>query len=419
MTLKPFIVLGLLALLITVSSACGGSGEAPISNEATIEVPISPTEVPSSNEVSIETPIANEVSIYEELLGLIPDTEQTRSELFINDYELAREVLDIPLPEPEADEEAVLEYSLALYSPDEGNVATSVVLGPFISGYSKYGTYSLGMRTYLGFDFRNVDQSIWAAQPPGQLEVVRGRFDPQATADALEACTECPPPLRAEHRGIPYYSWGEDSELDLTRRFEPPAFDHLGRVGRIAVQDNYVFRTVETSGMEAIIDASYVEIPSLADVEEYALLAEGAAEIHLYSLFLSDQTQSGVRGFVPAEAPDQLPALTEYLKNSPSMALLLRPYTALALGDGKDDNGVFVAIILVHADKEAARENVVLLGRRVKEVESIQAKVLWEELIGSVEVRADRRLLLAKLYTDSPLFSMNVYETRDNLFVHE
>ena len=51
-----------------------------------------------SNDASIETPIANEVSIYEELLGLIPDTPENRFGLYISDYALARQVFDVFCP---------------------------------------------------------------------------------------------------------------------------------------------------------------------------------------------------------------------------------------------------------------------------------------------------------------------------------
>ena len=162
MTVKHIVIIGFLALLTVVSGACGGSGEEPISNDA-----------------SIETPIANEVSIYEELLGLIPDTPENRFGLYISDYALARQVFDVFLPGPEADEALLLEYvrDLGITGESERAKATGVFAGPFISGLSEYYAKTLGMAKYLGFDNRNVDQSIFTGRL-GSPEVARGRFDP-------------------------------------------------------------------------------------------------------------------------------------------------------------------------------------------------------------------------------------------------
>ncbi len=131
---------------------------------------------------------------------------------------------------------------------------------------------------YLAFDVRNMDQTIVAGPPSSQLDVVRGRFNPQAADKALSACSECPALSREEHKGIPYYSWGEDYAVDTDMIFAPPAFESLGRGGRIAVLDEYVFRTLGTSEMKALIDTSLDQYPSLADVEELAFWLSGCPD---------------------------------------------------------------------------------------------------------------------------------------------
>ena len=123
------------------------------------------------------------------------------------------------------------------------------------------------------------------------VDVLRGRFDPQATDVTLETCSECPAPSIEGHRGIPYYSWGEDYATNLERRHSPPAFDEVGRGGRIAVLDEYVIRTLGTSEMKAVIDAHLEEAPSLADVEEFQLLARGMSQLVVYTMFLIDEVE--------------------------------------------------------------------------------------------------------------------------------
>ena len=254
-----YVIPGLLALLATIAVACGE-----------LEPTAAPTPTPEPA-----------LSTYEELLELIPNRSGTRSYVLMNDHSLIRELFDIPLPGPSADEDTLGEYIIAM----SGSSVTFEQrfprpgLGTFIGGFVESALRLLGRHQYLAFDVRNIDQSITAGVPPGQLEVVGGRFDPEATDKALKACSECEAPLHEEHRGVPFYSWGEDFVVDVKRRFAPPAFDQLGRGGRIAVQDRYVFYTVETPGMKDLIEASVGRRRSLADVEEFAILAKEMSDL--------------------------------------------------------------------------------------------------------------------------------------------
>ena len=57
------------------------------------------------------------------------------------------------------------------------------------------------------------------------------------------------------------------------------------------MQDGYVFRAVWTDGVRDMIDASQSKRPSLADREEFRLLAKGMSELGAYAMFFTDQTQ--------------------------------------------------------------------------------------------------------------------------------
>ena len=169
-------------------------------------------------------------------------------------------------------------------------VSPRITPGPFISGFTEFAFFQFDRPRYLAFDIREVDQSVEAELPPGVLEVARGRFDPAATDRAPKACSECPAADLQELQGVTFYSWGEDLQGNLESRFLPPAFDRLGRGGRIAVMDRYVFRTVETPGMNSLIDASSGTRRSLADFEEFRLLAQGMTTLDAYSFLLTDTT---------------------------------------------------------------------------------------------------------------------------------
>ena len=365
-----------------------------------------------------------EPTVYEELLGIIPDTEETRSFVLINDYALAREQFDISLPGPEVGVRAVVAYVYYVYG--RGAVEyPRLGLASFISGYGPYAKITNPMfRQHFAFDARNVGQSVLAGEPPREFEVVRGSFAPKVTEETLKACAGCQAPLRGEHRSVSFYSWGGDLEGSQEMAFALPAFDQDGRGGRIVVQDEYVFRTTVTSDLEALIDASLGQRRSLADVEEFRLLAKGASELSAYSVLFSDQTQGAIET-VQALA---IGSLTEEDWNTINRAfeqsLLLRPYQAFATGVGRESieqplSEQYMVLVLVHADGASAEENTGLLRQRILETTSLLTGQPRTELVSRMEIRAEGRVLLAKLYGGIVAQWFDWVRYRDPLLVHE
>ena len=300
-------------------------------------------------------------------------------------------------------------------------------LPSFISGYPSVFSYPqpiIAVRPrYLGFDVRNVDQSVLAGLEPVAFEVVRGRFDPRATDEALRECSECPPALRDQHRGHSFYSWGEDFVGDSTKFRGPPAYDFKGRGGRIAVEDNYVFRTVWTEGMKALIDASQGQFATLADVEEFRLLAKGMADLEAYATVLSDLTPGfgNILTWIFGDTGQQklTPAEIEAVTVDVSMTPLLRPYVSFASGQGKDERGPYMALTLVHSDATSAEENVALLRRRIEETRSIWRGDLWIDMVDSMEITAEGRVLSAKLWGRISVNWYTWFDEREPLLMHE
>ena len=338
---------------------------------------------------------SSEGSVLLDLLGIIPDTPETRQMVVVNDYARIREVLNIQLPGPDANQDALEQYLLDISEKSNYGLAPS----PFISGHDQYGLFNLDQPRYLAFDIREVDQTVQVGQPPSVLEVVGGRFDPDATDRALKDCAACPAPDRQEQAGIKFYSWGEDLQLDISKQFSPPAFDQMGRGGRIAVLDDYVFRTVETPGMSALIDASRGNLPSLADAEEFRLLAQGMSKLAAYSILLSDMTQDIGKNpeswFSGNETQEDRLRLVALRKDFP----ILRTYQAFGTGIGRDEAGPYMAVVLVHADERSATKNADLLRARFLEAPPLPSWVLepFAGIVDAVETETDGRLLLAKV----------------------
>ena len=351
-----------------------------------------------------------------ELLKVIPDNAQTRGWVHVNDYQRFRETFNLELPGPEAGDEALMDYLLR-------PVDMPQFYGTFISGYGQTAPQALERRRYLGFDLRNVHRSAEAGLAPGVLEVVQGDFDPGVTARALAACTECEAPEETERHGIKFYSWGEDLRADLDKILAPPSYDRLGRGGRIAVLEDYVFRTVETRSMRRLIDASLGRRDSLADEDEFRLLAAGLDELNTYSGFLSDKTQSLdeyltylLDGFGGTFTQREAAQLGAKMEEEP----MLRPYDAFATGAGRDDRGQYMAVVLVHSSERAARRNVDLLRRRIEEVQSQFTNEPWRDFFEEMEIRTDGAVLLGKLWGErTRSLWLRFILQRDPLLLHE
>jgi hypothetical protein len=323
------------------------------------------------------------VSPLEAMLRAIPDAPEHRRDLTLNDVERLARIIGAQPPTGSADEAAVLDYIRALF--DAG-----MVTGPFISGLDEFAREGVSRREYLAFGVGDIRQTALAGVPPSRTELIRGQFDPSATEAALAACAECPPPSRESHQGVQFYAWGEDYRQSIRDRFKPPAFDALGRGGRIAVQSEQIYRTLSTEDMQAAIETSLGLRPSLADVESHRLLVAGLAGLGVYSLFLTGDTSSQFKRPRTGATDDPFERATD-----PS--LLLRPYEAVALGTGRDDAGQYLTVGLFHTTPELAAENVEILPRRVDQVPSLRTGQPWSVLFGEVEARAEGAVLVARI----------------------
>ena len=155
--------------------------------------------------------------------------------------------------------------------------------------------------------------------------------------------------------------------------------------------------------MLQLISTSQGQIPSLTDVQEFRLLARAMSDLGAHSVILTDQTQGleatlGILAELLGEFSTQenIDNIRQSLEQSP----LLHPYQALASGAGRGVSGAYLALALVHADAETAEDNVDLLRRRIKETSSVVTLQPWRDRIDSMEIRAEGRVLLARLYGD-------------------
>jgi hypothetical protein len=250
-------------------------------------------------------------------------------------------------------------------------------------------------RMSMGFGVGDVEQ--WArpiAPPPRDVGVIRGAFDPEEAARLLAACDECPQAEVATHLGTTYWRWGGDFEISLENRLTPPAYDRLGRGGRIAVLEHAVVYAIWDAGIEAVL-AAQAGVGSLADDERLRLAAEHLDRRATVSAFLTDWTQSTERAeeFVGMwrDVPE-LRAVAEAWVPEPGEAIL-EPYTAMGWGRGHDDDGPYTLVVLVHETAELAQANVPLTERRLAHFE-VGSDGVFARAPESVEVAVDGVVVL-------------------------
>ena len=313
-------------------------------------------------------------------MGRVPDSAENRQWVLITDYAAAREEFGIALPDPNAAFEEFEQYVLQLFDPK----STGLTEGSLISGMDPYFEHRRPAQ-HLGFDGRNVDQTVTIGNESRIMEIAKGLFNPNATARAIADCAECEKPSSTNYAGASYYAWGKDFDVDLEKRLEPPAFDRQGRGGRILVQDNYVYRTLSHDDMESLIDVAQGDGASLAESEDFTLLNRALSRLKVYSAVLSDQTQRA-RDFV--EGPKLSKAEME-------KGGLLRPYSAFASGVGADGGSPYAILVLVHRDDATAMENANLLKQRIEQGLSMATRQPWADSIGRPDVKVEGRMLSA------------------------
>ena len=175
--------------------------------------------------------------------------------------------------------------------------------------------------------------------------------------------------------------------------------------------------------MEALIETSVGKRPSLADVEEFRLLAKGMTDLDAYSVLFSDltldleETLMLIGASLEISSQELLEEIRLQLEHQQQP--LLRSYQVLAAGQGKDDNGLYMALVLVHTDSESAEDNIDLLRQRILETSSLVDGKPWETRVDSMEIWAHGRVLLARLYGDIAGAWVEFFVRSDLLLAHE
>jgi hypothetical protein len=256
----------------------------------------------------------------------------------------------------------------------------------------------------LGFVAADVDQTIYAGSaPPRYYEALKGRFNQNDVDNATRTGPMNEMLGVVSYAGHEFYSWGEDFGVNLAMRSNVRP---LGRGHRLALVDDFIFWMLWTDGIEEMIDSYEGNIASLADNEDYRLLAGGLEELDTVTAFFSSepQSESHFKEVHQQQLEEIEPETREVLLGELERDIKLKPYLALATGAGKDEKGYYLAVALANADEETARQNVKLLEQRLNQSRRVwgprprNGGELWSDFIENMSIESRGRLTLAKVY---------------------
>ncbi|MCI0872000.1 MAG: hypothetical protein J4O07_09310 [Chloroflexi bacterium] len=353
-------------------------------------------------------------TLFEKLLSRIPDSESTRSYVRLTDtLTLFQLVGGEPIPVG-ASGDVRSEYWMDRAMNSGGDVRVPSPAWP--RALALYGL-SINSELYrtLGFDFVSAEQYVVAGVPPNDFEVAFGQYTPAATSLALAAC-DCEQPEIRQHAGVEYYAWGDGSG-SISRRFNMPFYDDVGRGARLLIRDGEAYYSTKDGIVPELIDVMQGNASSLADVEDYVAAVRWMSALGTFGeMMLRDSHFSiddvvKIGGFTSSvmTSPDGSVTFTDYTEEAFRRAAekgpLLKPFSFVLSGSGFDGGKMFTGLVLAHADEASALANRARLGDRIR-VGATFARVVndeykdrpWSELISRVELVVEGRFLIARLY---------------------
>lgn len=377
------------ALLVLLAVAACGSGddETPEAGPSATSTVVAPaTESPADRSAPAEEPIAASGPHFERLLTLVPDTPATRSSVVMWDLERLRS--HEPLTRSAVDEFLATPLASSFPTPEE------------------FG---------LGVDL--LDHVMEAGYVPDQYFAVSGRYDDALIDRLLRDCASCPrPPEISQHGGETIFAWGADFELDVDSSFAAPAFDRLGRGGRLAVIDGVVFRTNWTDGIRELIDTSQGS-DSLSMDDDFLLAVRRLDDLGTYTARISSDTQRRTDDVSEILGSPSSEIEKRRAWDPPAGEPVLPRYDVVARGHGIDESGPYIGIVLIYGSTGGAEAARPLLLARIRAMRSLLTRQRWTDLIDQAEVWVDGRAMIAKLRAGKGVIGF--LERDDPLLLHE
>lgn len=211
----------------------------------------------------------------------------------------------------------------------------------------------------LGFEWFDIDQSLYFGVPPTAGGILRGQFDPERVRAAFEARDFAAETID----GVKVLCWieGCDQGLMVDVRSRNPANPFGGNLGRrepVALLPNLLLNSPAIEVVDAMIQAATGAAPSLLDDPDYVAVADliselGAADVELIQLHIYRQAD-----IVDFSVPESLAAVIDTLGPLP-------PYSIAVLADLQDGETQIALAALVYDAAAPAEQGADELTARI------------------------------------------------------
>jgi hypothetical protein len=224
-----------------------------------------------------------------------------------------------------------------------------------------------------------------------------------------------------------FFSWGRDSERNLSNRFAPPLFDGAGIGGRLAVDDSVAWRALRTEGMETLLDAAAGEAPSLSESADYVELLRLMMDHNAISIFMSSETVSradGLDEFAEAMFPGIVTYAQAYGFTDEQMQALVDrvtggtfppPFDTYAVASAHDEDGFHTIVAYIYPSEELALAAQPKVEQRFSEAQLVKTAASISELYSPV-VTVGGRTVLVRLNGDA---ADSLVVNHEPVFAHE
>jgi hypothetical protein len=176
-------------------------------------------------------------------------------------------------------------------------------------------------RQTFGFDIFQFDQSLVVGDPPNQITIMRGRFDPAEVGAALEKAGY----KSVDVGGIQGYSLYEDPKVDLASAVSQLSLGKMNNA--VFLPDGTLVFAGYLDTIRRVVAVANGQAPSLADRVDISTLVP-AMPHQLASAILAPGASLSLSGALvdPRMSPEQMKALDEQIQKTGKM-----PPIALAL----------------------------------------------------------------------------------------
>lgn len=441
-TFRGFSVVVILPLvsLVALVIACDSDSPEPTSTPTAAVDRATPTSEPTM--VPGQTPTASpsptpsgpvalerdNLELARTLLSYVPDSELSRDELWITDYELGKSLLGVASPDP-SDEEEVWQYMLDLFGRS-GLTGGLIPRWSYLAGFDyRSGPVSsrFASRETIGFAQGDLTSSItWGIAPDDMREIVLGEIDAERAAEGIYGCVDCPQYQVDDSGGIPFFAWGDDVERDFRNRYSLPLFDGSGIGGRLAIADGVAWRSLRSESMRTMLITADGEHPSLGDNDDFVELARVMLENNAYSFKLSDTTvgKEDMDVFVSQILGDAGYGLTveqyEQLKSILEANVFPLAFDVFGVGVGWDEMiGFNITIAYQYPSASTASLSLPRVRERFETGVSSARILRFDEIYEVMDFQVQGRTIVAKLSTSGISGSADRMLIEESLHLHE